>query len=423
MIENKNFLSAYPGPEQLKAWNAGKEANIKLKVNNHIHTPYSFSAFSHVAQAVTLAAKEGVNVLGINDFYVRDGYEEFATECRKHRVFPLFNIEFIGLSKTDQSAGIRVNDPGNPGRTYISGKGLDFPASISPGNRDKLEAMIRESQLQVEAMTVKLNSHINQCGYDISVTMDELRSRHAKKLVRERHIAKALRIKAAETFGTKREQVDFFTRIFNDTPPQNDLQDTSAFENEIRSRLLKAGGEAFVPEDEKAFLEIGEVRELILDMGGIPTYPLLLDDKNGGFTNFESPKEVLAETLLERGFRSIELIPHRNSLKYLREYVEFFYQQGFIVSYGTEHNTPELTPLTVKCRGNAVLDRNTAQIGNRGAAVVAADQYRRARGETGFLDANGNSEPAKRSELEQLGEAVIRYYLEADRLKPGTSNE
>ncbi len=43
-------------------------------------------------------------------------------------MFPLLNMELIGISKEDQEKGIRVNDPNNPGRTYISGKGLAFPS-------------------------------------------------------------------------------------------------------------------------------------------------------------------------------------------------------------------------------------------------------------------------------------------------------
>src|SRR6056297_1710294 len=94
-----------------------------LKVNNHIHSPYSFSAFNDIPHAVSLAVEEEISVLGINDFFVRDGYEEFAQECQKQQVFPLFNIEFIALSKADQANSVRVNDPNNPGRTYLSGKG------------------------------------------------------------------------------------------------------------------------------------------------------------------------------------------------------------------------------------------------------------------------------------------------------------
>lgn len=58
-------------------------------------------------------------------------------------------------------------------------------------------------------------------------------------------------------------------------------------ENEIRSKLLKAGGAAFVPEDPKAFLPMETVCQIIKAAGGIPTYPFLADDAKGNFTDFE----------------------------------------------------------------------------------------------------------------------------------------
>jgi len=150
---------------------------------------------------------------------------------------------------------------------------------------------------------------------------------------------------------------------------------------------------------------------MILDMGGIPTYPLLLDDKNGNYTDFEAPKEKLLETLRSRNIFSIELIPNRNSLEHLKNYVEYFYANGFVVSFGTEHNTPELTELTVKCRGGVELDESLKAIGYNGAAVVAAHQYLRAKGEDGYVCAHGEADSAKRDEYEQLGKAVISYYM------------
>ena len=92
-------------------------------VNAHIHTPYSFSAFSSVEEALDHAAAEGVKVVGINDFYSTDGYGAWKAGCAARGLFPLFGIEFISLNAADQAAGLRVNDPNNPGRTYISGKG------------------------------------------------------------------------------------------------------------------------------------------------------------------------------------------------------------------------------------------------------------------------------------------------------------
>ena len=63
-----------------------------------------------------MADSENVKILGINDFYVTEGYKEFIEMCRLYHIFPLLNFELIGISREDQESGIRVNDPGNPGR-------------------------------------------------------------------------------------------------------------------------------------------------------------------------------------------------------------------------------------------------------------------------------------------------------------------
>ena len=86
-------------------------------VNAHLHTPWSFSAFDSVSQALDMAAKEGVKVVGINDFYSMDGYGQWSEGCASRGLYPLYNIEFIALNQEDQAAGTRVNDPSNPGRT------------------------------------------------------------------------------------------------------------------------------------------------------------------------------------------------------------------------------------------------------------------------------------------------------------------
>lgn len=403
-----NVLEKIPKKEELLEWykNAGNART--LNVNNHIHTPYSFSAFKDIPQAIELAKEEGIKVLGINDFYVTDGYEEFMKECGSRQIFPLFNIEFIGLNKEDQKNNIRVNDPNNPGRTYFSGKGLDFPQKETPGS---LLSVIDESQKQVADMIDRLNRHIGSKGYDLSFSMDEIYSRFAKKLIRERHIATALRVKASETFTSEEQITEFFTKIYDGKAPESSVKDAAAFENEIRGRLLKKGGAAFVEEDEKAFLDVLEVKELIIRMGGIPTYPVLLDNKNGEYTDFEAPKEKLKDELLKRGVYSVELIPNRNSFEHLKEFVKYFYNEGFVVSFGTEHNTPELTPLTVGCRNDVDLDEELRLISYNGAAVIAAHQYLRYAGETGYLEEDGKAKTEKRSEFEVLGKAVLSNYF------------
>ena len=70
-------------------------------VNAHLHTPCSFSAFERLEDALDRAMKENVSVVGINDFYSTDGYPEWYEGARTRRLYPLFNIEFIGLQEED----------------------------------------------------------------------------------------------------------------------------------------------------------------------------------------------------------------------------------------------------------------------------------------------------------------------------------
>jgi hypothetical protein len=75
--------------------------------------------------------------------------------------------------------------------------------------------------------------------------------------------------------------------------------------------------------------------------------PVLLDDKNGNYTDYEGNKEQMLADLIQRKIFSIELIPGRNSLEALTEFVRFFRQNGFVITFGTEHNAPDMIRLPV----------------------------------------------------------------------------
>ena len=122
-----------------------------IKVNAHLHTPFSFSAFSDIDDALDRAVAENVKVVGINDFYTAEGYAEWAEGCKKRNLYPLFNIELISLDKDFQQARVRVNDPANPGRTYISGKGLSYPFRLAEPYASQLANVRNEANKQVEA--------------------------------------------------------------------------------------------------------------------------------------------------------------------------------------------------------------------------------------------------------------------------------
>jgi hypothetical protein len=323
-----------------------------VDVNAHLHTPYSFSAFSDVKQALDMAASEGVKVVGINDFYSMDGYREWKTGCAERALFPLFGIEFISLNAEDQAAGLRVNDPNNPGRTYISGKGLAYPVILSGEEARQLADVKAESNAQVERMCAKLNEWLKAEGYEIVLDFKEIREKLTRGSIRERHLAKALRLALCP-----------------------EVENPAQVENDLRSKLLKAGGPAFVPEDPKAFLPTETVQRIIEAAGGIPTYPFLADDAKGHFTDFEGDLQKAADTLRKRGFRSVEFITTRNTTAVLEQYAGYLEDEGFIVTFGSEHNTPAMEPIRLRTRNHPEgLSEKLREINYRGACMVAAHQ-------------------------------------------------
>jgi len=343
-------------------------------VNAHLHTPYSFSAFNGVTQALDMAAEEGVKVVGINDFYSLDGYKEWSEECGKRRLFPLFNIEFISLNSEDQAAGLRVNDPNNPGRTYLSGKGLSYPVILSGEPARQLAAVKAESNAQVEKMCEKLNVHLDAIKAGFSINFKQVAEELTRGSIRERHLAKAVRI-AVDKFATSdAEKVQLYERIFSGKALKSALNNNAAIENEIRGNLLKSGGAAFVAEDPKAFLPMETVCEIIKAAGGIPTYPFLADDAKGNFTDFEGDLMKAADTLKKRGFSSVEFITTRNTTAVLEQYAAYLKDEGFTVTFGSEHNTPALEPIRLRTRDCEVLSEKLREINYAGACVVAAHQ-------------------------------------------------
>jgi len=379
------------------------------KVNAHLHTPYSFSAFNDVNQALDMAVAEGIKVVGINDFYSTAGYEAWAAGCKERGVYPLFNIEFISLNEADQKAGLRVNDPGNPGRTYLSGKGLSYPLTLAEPFATQLAEVSAEANAQVEAMCGKVNEILmdNAAGFTLDFTW--IKDTLTKGSIRERHLAKALRLKVYETCANN--QIDIrilFHKLFGGKVLKSPISDIAGVENEIRANLLKAGGGAFVPEDPKAFLPMQTVCDIIVAAGGIPTYPFLADDVKGDYTDFESDLEKVAQQLTERGFHSVEFITTRNSVELLEKYAAYLHEQGFVVTFGSEHNTPAMEPVELFARNSTPLTEKLLQINYEGACVVAAHQHLVAQGLRGYVDANGYADRSKRGEFIKLGDELIQ---------------
>jgi hypothetical protein len=405
------FLRDLPDEETLLEEYFNPFADPPLLVNNHFHTPYSFSAFNNMTEIFNQAKKEGIDILGINDFITMEGYDEFNLLAYENKKFPLFNIEFMGLMKEEQKKGVLINDPNNPGRVYFCGKGLSFPANLSETNREILDSVMLNSLKQTEAMVVLLNKHLKKIKSPFSLDFKEIQTEYTRGLVRERHLAKALRIKINEHYKSEKGKKTFLNKLYGGKDSQVNIDIPGDLDNELRAKLLKKGGVAFVEEDNDAFLSLTEIKEIILGAQGIPCYPVLLDDKAGNYTDFEKDFPELLKSLTKNRVFAVELIPGRNDFSIVKEFVSVFSEKGFIITFGTEHNTPDPAPLKVACRDNVPLDKDLIAVNYQSTCVIAAHQYFVAKGKPGYLTPEGFPRLEKQDDFIAIGNAVIRHFI------------
>ena len=408
---SKYILKDFPDSSALLFDYQSMQAEEVMQVNTHVHTPYSFSSFSSIEEIFNQASRENVRVLGINDFFLAEGFREFYEEGLRRRIFPMFNIEIVGLMVREQYNRFRINDPVNPGRTYLSGKGLDYPYHIDEELGCRLNNSIHEIKIYVKEIIEKAGRVIREADPGLSLKYSEVRRIYAREFVTERHISRAIRSLIYDKYKKASDRLSILMNICGIHECSIDMEDHACVENEIRSRFLKSGGRAFIPEESSAFLPVSEVLKIIINTGGIPCYSVLLDDEEGRCTEYEANKQILLNELKIHNIHCIEFLPYRNHPEILKDYTRFFRENGYLVLFGTAHSTPDMKPLRVCTRDGEYLDDELSAVAFEGASVIAAHQYLRARGETGYLDIDGTPRKDKFEEFSELGKAVIHRFI------------
>ena len=378
-------------------------------VNTHVHLPPNFSAFDSAEDAVATAAREGVRVFGASNFHDIGVYARFASMAERAGIVPLFGMEFICVVDVLQQGGTRVNDPSNPGRMYFCAKGIGRHASPGPGARRLMAAARDVDEDRMRRMVARLRACFAEAGLEISLT-DELIAEdvaeragvpRASVVLQERHVAMAFQAALFRQADAGRRR-DLLTRAFGG-PPAASVDDPIAVQGEIRSRLMKAGRPAFVPESPVSF---DDAYRLTLELEGIPCYPTLADGASP-VCPWEEPPAGLAGRLLAREIHAAELIPGRNVPEVVDAYVAAFRDAGLIVMAGTEHNTRQRIPLEPRCADGSLPSPAARAAFWEGTCVVAAHQHLRASGQQGYVDGRGRLGPGFPD-----GESRIRWFAE-----------
>jgi hypothetical protein len=418
------FLKGLGTPAELSALAAKGYAPVApLKVNAHIHLPPNFSAFTTVAQAIDLAAAQGIGVLGVSNYYDFEVYADFVGGARKAGIFPLFGLEIISLIDELVKAGVKINDPGNPGKMYICGKGITWLAPFNAEAQRLIGIIRRNDSTRIAEVVRKLSDIFAQRGVPLGLTesavIDMVVKRHgcppARVYLQERHVCQAFQ----EAFFAKvpaGERMEKLARVLGlSAAPKFGPDEAVKIQNEIRAQLMKAGKPAYVDE---TFVNFEQAYRLILELGGIPAYPTLADGTIP-ICPFEDPVEKLVENIKGRGFQCAEFIPIRNTPEVLSKYVKAMRAAGLVVTAGTEHNTLDLLPIEPTCVKSIPVPEDVKAIFWEGACVVAAHQFLTLHGKCGFVDSTGKPNPeyssteARIGAFKALGAAVIQRYRES----------
>jgi hypothetical protein len=416
-----NILRSLGSPDEIRALaESGYGPATPPRTNAHIHLPPNFSAFDSVDQAMSLAAEERIGVLGVSNYYDYGVYERYQQQACKRGIFPLFGLEIISMQDELRDSAVRVNDPGNPGKTYLCGKGITQFDNMSPEALRLIDVIRRNDSERMAALIDRMRSALGHRGLDVEIgqesVIDMIVERHGSPretvFLQERHISQAFQEELFRQIPAQ-ERISRLTELLGAPVKLNDPQDHVGVQNELRSHLMKAGKPAFV---EELFLSFRQARHLVLELGGIPSYPVLADGATP-MCEFEADPDTLVSELKKRGVYAAEWITVRNKLSVVEQYVTRMRAAGLIITAGTEHNTLDLIPFDPTCK-DGPLPQAIRDVFWEGACVVAAHQFLTAHGECGYVDARGNLNPVcptseeRIQSLASIGAAVVQRYFE-----------
>jgi hypothetical protein len=339
-------------------------------VNMHVHTFFSYNAEGWSPSRVAWEAyRSGLFAVGIIDFDVLDGMEEFyqAGELLGLRTCVGVETRVFYAEYADKE----IDSPGEPGVHYLDGIGFHtrFPAG-SP-QAETLATYRRQAQERNAALIARINPHLPDIALDYEV---DVLPRSPGRCPTERHIIAAYVDAAAVRF-----QGDALITFWSDVLGVDHaasarlLIDRPALEEKVRAKLAKRGGVGYEQPTAQTFPPMDAFYAWVRSCDAIPMESWL-----DGTSEGESDSRSLLECSVAKGARALNIIPDRNwniadpearacKVAKLREIVTLADSMGLPINIGTEMNK-QGQPLVDDLDGSVL--REFAEIFRRGAMIL-----------------------------------------------------
>ena len=109
----------------------------------------------------------------------------------------LFGLEFISVLEEEQRLGIKINDPANPGRAYVCGKGIPAPNDPTEATERRMRLARAMNEARAEQMTERMRGLFAEAGLDMDIDASAIVAQVAARndvpatwvVLQERHVA------------------------------------------------------------------------------------------------------------------------------------------------------------------------------------------------------------------------------------------
>lgn len=350
--------------------------------NNHVHTTYSFSAYSPTA-AIWKAYQSGLATVGIVDHDSISGAREFIEAGDILGITTTIGAEIRLSFAGTELEGRTLNNPDEPTVAYVACHGVPHTQI------EKFDALLGRIRglrnARNREQVARLNQLLAGTGVEIDFDADVLPISKAAEggSVTERHILYALAQKIEAAVGRGQPLIAFLEGKLG-TPvagkAREMLLDTDyehyAFDvlNVLKSGLVPkffvAGGADSLP--------ASEVVPQLREMGIIPTYCYLGDVGESPTGDKKAQKfeddylEEIFPVLRELGFEAIAYMPSRNTQEQLERVMRDCSEFGFMEISGEDINQPRQSFVCEKLRDPRyahLADSTWALVGHEHAAT------------------------------------------------------
>ena len=270
-------------------------------VNMHCHSFFSFNAYGHSPTSLAWQGKQlGLTAMGIVDFDVLDGVDEFLDACERLALRGTAGIEtrvFI-----PEYAEREINSPGEPGVCYHMGIGF-----VSGGVPDSVAPILADIGQRADRRNQEILAQVNDYLQPVTISyeQDVLPLTPAGHPT-ERHMVVAY-VQAAQRIVA--DPVVFWATRLN-LPLDRTAQvmaDSPGFQNLIRAKLMKRGGVGYVQPESGMFPSLEAFHTLITACGALPCAAWL-----DGTTAAEQNPGAWLDFMISKGVVALNIIPDRN---------------------------------------------------------------------------------------------------------------